>query len=86
MKFTSKQEFLAHLKSAEGEERKDLHRQMRAQVGALPEKQGLVLSLKWYEHMSDKEIGRVLDMPTERITKLHEEAIDLIYRGFGGAA
>jgi len=82
----TKQEFLDRLKNAQGEERLALQGQLRGLVETLPEKQKLVLSLKWYEHLSDKELATLLAVSTESVTKLHEEAIDQLYRGIGGAA
>lgn len=44
-------------------------------IGRLPEKQRLVLSLYYYEGLSLKEIGEILDVTESRISQLHTQAI-----------
>lgn len=58
-------------------------------IDALPEKERLVLSLYYYEELTMKEIGKVLDVTESRVSQLHTQAI-LRLRGkltpaFGGA-
>lgn len=59
-------------------------------IDALPEKERLVLSLYYYEELTMKEIGKVLDVTESRVSQLHTQAI-LRLRGklapaFGDAA
>jgi len=44
-------------------------------LGKLPEKEKLVLSLYYYEGLTQKEISEVLDLSPSRISQLHSKAI-----------
>ncbi len=48
---------------------------MRGAIDSLPEKEGLVLSLYYYEELTLKEIGLVLELSESRISQLHSQAI-----------
>mgnify|MGYP001044455323 FL=1 len=44
-------------------------------IGALPEKEKLVLSLYYYEELTMKEIGCVLKLTESRVCQLHSQAV-----------
>lgn len=44
-------------------------------IDNLPEKERLVLSLYYYEELTMKEIGKVLDVTESRVSQLHTQAI-----------
>ncbi|RCK71963.1 MAG: RNA polymerase sigma factor for flagellar operon [Anaerolineae bacterium] len=44
-------------------------------IRSLPEREQLVLSLYYYEHLTFKEIGMVLDVSESRVCQLHTKAI-----------
>ena len=48
---------------------------LRDAIEALPEKEGLVLSLYYYEELTLKEIGLVLELSESRISQLHSQAV-----------
>lgn len=54
-------------------------RRLRAVVGdqvdKLPEKERIVISLYYFEHMNLKEIGKVLDVTESRVSQLHAKAV-----------
>ena len=54
---------------------KDVRDKIKDGIGALPEKQRLVLSLYYYEDLNLKEIGQVLDVTESRVSQLHTQAI-----------
>ena len=41
----------------------------------LPEKERVVISLYYFEHMNLKEIGKVLDVTESRVSQLHAKAV-----------
>lgn len=45
-------------------------------IGLLPEKEKLVISLYYYEELTLKEIGSVLDVSESRISQIHSSAIN----------
>jgi len=45
------------------------------QVEKLPEKERIVISLYYFEHMNLKEIGKVLDVTESRVSQLHAKAV-----------
>ena len=44
-------------------------------IDALPERERLVITLYYYEELTLKEIGRVLDVSESRISQLHTKAL-----------
>lgn len=48
---------------------------LRDAINALPKKEGTVLSLYYYEELTLKEIGLVMDLSESRISQLHSQAI-----------
>ena len=55
--------------------RSELKETLREAIESLPEKEGLVLSLYYYEELTLKEIGLVLELSESRISQLHSQAI-----------
>ena len=53
----------------------DLTRELAGHIGELSEKEQLVLSLFYYEELSQKEIAEVLDLTEGRISQLHSQAL-----------
>jgi RNA polymerase sigma factor for flagellar operon FliA len=54
-----------------GEELKD---QLKRAIEGLPSKEKLVISLYYYDEMTMKEIGRILDLTESRVCQLHTQA------------
>ena len=48
---------------------------LKKAIDALPEKERLVLSLYYYEELTMKEIGRVVNLTESRVCQLHTQAI-----------
>jgi RNA polymerase sigma factor FliA len=71
-------EFLADPR-AEDMERKLAEQEMRELIGArmaeLPDKEQLVLVLYYYEELTRKEIGEILDVTESRVCQIHTKAI-----------
>jgi RNA polymerase sigma factor for flagellar operon FliA len=44
-------------------------------IGDLPEKEKQVISLYYYDELTMKEIGRVLDLTESRVSQIHTKAI-----------
>jgi RNA polymerase sigma factor FliA len=66
----------------------DLKKALTLAIAELPEKERLVLSLYYYEELTMKEVGKVLNLTESRISQLHTQAV-LRLRGklkgyFGG--
>lgn len=55
--------------------RKELIKILGEAIDSLPEKERLVLTLYYYEGLTLKEIGEVLDLSSARISQLHTKAI-----------
>jgi RNA polymerase sigma factor for flagellar operon FliA len=53
----------------------EMKEKLRDAIEALPENEGLVLSLYYYEELTLKEIGLVLELSESRISQLHSQAI-----------
>ena len=53
----------------------DLKKALTLAIAELPEKERLVLSLYYFEELTMKEVGRVLDLTESRISQLHTQAI-----------
>lgn len=53
----------------------ELNRELAAHIGELSEKEQLVLSLFYYEELSQKEISEVLELSEGRISQLHSQAL-----------
>jgi RNA polymerase sigma factor FliA len=66
----------------------DLKKALTLAIAELPEKERLVLSLYYFEELTMKEVGKVLNLTESRISQLHTQAV-LRLRGklkgyFGG--
>jgi RNA polymerase sigma factor for flagellar operon FliA len=48
---------------------------LKTSIDALPEKEKLVLSLYYYEELTMKEIGRVMELTESRVCQLHSQAV-----------
>ncbi|MBT4127940.1 MAG: sigma-70 family RNA polymerase sigma factor, partial [Nitrospina sp.] len=44
-------------------------------IDALPEKERLMVSLYYYEELTMKEIGAVLDITESRVSQIHSKAV-----------
>jgi RNA polymerase sigma factor for flagellar operon FliA len=53
----------------------ELKEGMKRAVNHLPEKERLVLALYYYEELTMKEIGKVLELTESRVCQLHTQAI-----------
>ncbi len=56
-------------------ESKDLKNRMAKLISELPERERLVLSLYYWDELTLKEIGKVLDLSEGRICQLHNQAL-----------
>ncbi len=54
---------------------KDLHAGLAEIIKTLPEREQLILSLYYYEELTLKEIGKVLDLSESRVCQLHARAM-----------
>ncbi|MGD0283769.1 MAG: FliA/WhiG family RNA polymerase sigma factor [Dissulfurispiraceae bacterium] len=54
---------------------KELKATLGSAIDALPEKERLVLTLYYYEELTMKEIGKVLDISESRVCQLHGKAL-----------
>jgi RNA polymerase sigma factor for flagellar operon FliA len=52
----------------------ECRKRLKDAIDALPEKERLVLTLYYYEELTMKEIGRVLDLTESRVCQLHAQA------------
>ncbi len=74
-------ELVENLEDREGKdpaqhyEEKELTRQLAGHIGRLSEKEKLVISLYYYEELSQKEIAEVLRLSEGRISQLHSQAL-----------
>ncbi len=48
---------------------------LKNSIEALPEKERLVLSLYYYEELTMKEVGRVMELTESRVCQLHAQAV-----------
>ncbi len=55
--------------------REEIAKHLTAAIGALPEKEQLVLALYYYEELTMKEIGAVLGYTESRISQIHTKAV-----------
>jgi RNA polymerase sigma factor for flagellar operon FliA len=53
---------------------KELKHQLKRAIEDLPAKEKLVISLYYYDEMTMKEIGRILDLTESRVCQLHTQA------------
>ena len=72
-------------------EERDLRRELTEAIRDLPEREQLVLSLYYYEELTIREVGEVLDISPSRVSQLMARAImtlraSLIYQVKGPAA
>ena len=56
-------------------EAQDLTRHLAAAIDQLPEREKVVLSLYYYEELTMREIGTVLEVTESRISQLHTKAL-----------
>lgn len=56
-------------------EEKELKKYLAKSIGELPEKEKTVISLFYYDNLSNKEIARVMELSDSRISQLHTKAI-----------
>jgi RNA polymerase sigma factor for flagellar operon FliA len=54
---------------------KEFKNQLKEAIEMLPQKERLVLTLYYYEELTMKEIGRVLDLTESRVCQIHSQAI-----------
>jgi len=54
---------------------RELKEQLKEAIDALPEKERLVLSLYYYEELTMKEIGKIMELTESRVCQLHSQAI-----------
>ena len=54
---------------------KELQHRLKDVIEALPQKEKLVISLYYYDEMTMKEIGLILDLTESRVCQLHTQAI-----------
>lgn len=54
---------------------KELQHRLKQVIEALPRKEKLVISLYYYDEMTMKEIGMILDLTESRVCQLHTQAI-----------
>lgn len=52
----------------------ELKHQLKRVIEELPQKEKLVISLYYYDEMTMKEIGRILDLTESRVCQLHTQA------------
>jgi RNA polymerase sigma factor for flagellar operon FliA len=53
----------------------DLKKALSLAIGELPEKERLVLSLYYFEELTMKEVGKVLNLTESRISQLHTQTV-----------
>jgi RNA polymerase sigma factor FliA len=53
----------------------DLKKALTVAIAELPEKERLVLSLYYFEELTMKEVGKVLNLTESRISQLHTQAV-----------
>lgn len=53
----------------------ELKQELKKAIDALPEKERLVLSLYYYEELTLREIGMVLELTESRICQIHSQAV-----------
>jgi RNA polymerase sigma factor FliA len=53
----------------------DLKKALTLAIGELPEKERLVLSLYYFEELTMKEVGKVLNLTESRISQLHTQTV-----------
>ncbi len=56
-------------------QKKELETQLAKAIEKLPEKERLVISLYYYDQLTMKEIGRVLDVSESRVSQIHSRAM-----------
>jgi RNA polymerase sigma factor for flagellar operon FliA len=60
----------------------DFRQMIAASIDKMPEKERLVISLLYYEGLSQVEIADVLNLTKGRISQIHSRAILRIRQGF----
>ena len=66
---------ISFVAQAAGLSRTTLHAGLAELIKALPEREQLILSLYYYEELTLKEIGKVLDLSESRVCQLHARAM-----------
>jgi len=56
-------------------EREDMREMVREAIEHLPEREKIILSLYYYEDLSMKEVGEVLNITESRVSQLHTSAV-----------
>ncbi len=56
-------------------QKKELVNELAKAIAKLPEKEKLVVSLYYYEQLTMKEIGKVLDVSESRVSQIHSKAM-----------
>lgn len=56
-------------------EQKEIKKLLSESINSLAEKEKLVISLYYYEELTYKEIGKVIDLSESRISQIHSKAI-----------
>ncbi|MBI5949881.1 MAG: FliA/WhiG family RNA polymerase sigma factor [Chloroflexi bacterium] len=62
----------------ESMERRELLKDLAEALEALPERDRLVLTLRYHEGLTTTEIGRILDVSESRVSQLHARAVERI--------
>ncbi len=62
----------------------ELRDRIAAAIGALPEREKLVIALYYYENLTLREIGEVLGVTESRISQLHTKAVLRLRSKLGG--
>ena len=62
------------------------HERMKELIEGLPERQRLVLSMVYYNELSQKEVARVLGVTEARVSQLHKEALGRLRKRLKSAA
>lgn len=69
----------------EGIARRQLAARLAAAVAALPERQQLVISLRYVEELTNREIARILGVSEPRVCQIHGDAIARLRAALDGA-
>ena len=61
-------------------EEKEMHALLGKLIKKLPEKPRLAIQLYYYEHLTFKEIGKILNVSESRISQIHSETMEKLKR------
>jgi RNA polymerase sigma factor for flagellar operon FliA len=56
-------------------EKEELKKMVREAINRLPEREKIIVSLYYYEDLSMKEVGEVLDITESRVSQIHSAAV-----------